>query len=78
MQFDISLKNSDSLGWKTEEPAAFQSLKSALIAYFETYQATHSDSSALDFSEFLDCEKFENEKYKSSYFTSITHFQHFF
>ncbi|WP_458449076.1 hypothetical protein [Fibrobacter sp.] len=75
---NINDNDIESLGWKTNDPAAFQSLKSALIAFFETYQATYSEHSAIDLSNIDRRAKFEISKYKSSYFTAITHFQHFF
>ena len=37
---NINTNNIDDFGWKSEEPAAFQSLRSALMAYFGTYHST--------------------------------------
>ena len=66
-------------GWKSEESAAFRSLRSALYAYFETYRATFVNLyNPTNFSDICRKERFENELYKSLYFTIITQFQNFF
>ena len=77
---NINTKNTDNYGWKSEEPAAFQSLKSALIAYFGTYHSTlqaHPKTS-LATATINRLEKYEIEEYKNLYFITITHLQHFF
>ncbi|MBQ7080585.1 MAG: hypothetical protein IJM92_13215 [Fibrobacter sp.] len=77
-KMDINTSNMDSFGWKTDEPAGFQSLKSALIAYFGTYYSTLSCHPILPLVALKKWRKFEVEEYKTLYFTAITHFQHFF
>ena len=77
-KMDINTNNMDSFGWKTEEPAGFQSLKSALIAYFETYNSTLHSHPILSLVGLKKRRKFEIDEFKTLYFTCITHFQHFF
>lgn len=77
-KIDINTSNMDSFGWKTDDPAGFQSLKSALIAYFGTYYSTLSCHPILPLVALKKWRKFEVEEYKTLYFTAITHFQHFF
>ena len=72
-------KNIKSLGWKSDESAAFLSLKTSLQAYFETYRATYEGlSDPLKFDDSILLSKFESGLYKTLYFTTITHFQNFF
>lgn len=69
-------KEFDKLGWHSKNNAAFQSLKTALYAYFETYRATFENhGNPVAFSEL---NEIKNNLYKSLYFTTITHFQNFF
>lgn len=75
---DINTGNADSFGWKTNEPAGFQSLKTALKAYFETYRSTLRAHPILPLTALKKRTRFEIEEYKALYFTTITHFQHFF
>lgn len=77
-KIDINTNNAGSFGWKTDEPAAFQSLRSALIAYFETYHSTLQTRPILPLKALNKRRKFEIDEYKTLYFTTITHFQHFF
>lgn len=71
--------DTDSNGWKSDESAAFLFLRSALLAYFETYKATYEEiSSPIKFNDKILQSKFESCLYKSLYFTIITHFQNFF
>ena len=74
----MNTKNLNSFGWKTNDPAAFQSLRSALIAYFETYHSTLRDHPILPLKLLNKRRRFEIDEYKTLYFTTITHFQHFF
>lgn len=77
-KIDINTGNADSFGWKTNEPAGFQSLKTALKAYFETYHSTLLAHTILPLTDLKKRSRFEIEEYKALYFTTITHFQHFF
>ena len=75
---DINTSNMDSFGWKTDEPAGFQSLKTALKAYFESYHSTLLAHPILPLTALKKRNRFEIEEYKALHFTTITHFQHFF
>ena len=75
---NINTNNIDDFGWKSGEPAAFQSLKSALIAYFGTYQSTLQARPKTPLATINGLNKYEIEEYKNLYFTAITHLQHFF
>lgn len=69
----------DNKGWCAQESAAFLSLKTALLAYFETYRATFQEfSNPLEFEGLKNKKEFDSDLYKSLYFTTITHFQNFF
>ena len=75
----INLNNMDALGWKSDELAAQLSLRTALLAYFETYRATYEEfSNPIEFDDAILQTKFESILYKALYFTAITHFQNFF
>lgn len=70
-------KDIDNWGQNINELAAFQSLKTAMIAYFETNRTF--SSLRRDASEGHVTSHFKSdEMYKNLYFTSITLFQHFF
>ena len=72
-------KELDKLGWSSKKNAAFQSLKTALRAYFETYRATFENlDNPIDFQRLKKPKELESNLYKSLYFTTITHFQNFF
>ena len=73
----ITDHNEDNFGRTLEESTAALSLRSALIAYFGTYQAILRSGSLLLENE-DDQLDFANSGYKSLYFTAITHMQHFF
>lgn len=75
---NINTKNTDDYGWKSEEPAAFQSLKSALMAYFGTYHSTLQARPITSLATINELKKYEIEEYKNLYFITITHLQHFF
>lgn len=75
---NINTNNIDDFGWKSEEPAAFQSLKSALMAYFGTYHSTLQVRPITPLTTVSRLETYEIEEYKNLYFTAITHLQHFF
>ena len=77
-KMDINTSNMDSFGWKTDEPAGFQSLKTALKAYFESYHSTLLAHPFLPLTALKKRNRFEIEEYKALYFTTITHLQHFF
>lgn len=67
----------DKLGQIINEQAAFESLKTAMTAYFETnrtFSSVRRDASEHHVTSHLK----SDELYKNLYFTSITHFQHFF
>lgn len=79
----MNLENLENCGWKSEEIAAYVSLKSAIQSYFDTYRALSFVKSVVDFSTIRTLSQsgiseYEISEYKNDYFTSITHFQHFF
>ena len=76
---NVNLNIVKNLGWKSDESAAFLSLRTALYAYFETYKATYEGRvNPIEFEKLVLQFEFESDLYKSLYFTIITHFQNFF
>jgi hypothetical protein len=74
----MNIEKLEDFGWKSDEMAAYVSLKSAIQSYFDTYRALSFVKPMVDFSTVRTASQFEILEYKSDYFTCITHFQHFF